>query len=147
MRVVLKNYAQRRRFEVLFERTISPNHYPDFPMLIALGLTDSVRFMFTQMSWDRFSVAKHPTYRNLTLESLALLTTDLTLDQHQPQAQFPLDYLEGTIALTKVSQPAYQHSSMTLMSIMRYPPMMTCSLSSTTSGVGLQKITRMSILE
>lgn len=80
MRVVLKNYAQRRRFEVLFERTISPNHYPDFPMLIALGLTDSVRFMFTQMSWDRFSVAKHPTYRNLTLESLALLTTDLTLD-------------------------------------------------------------------
>lgn len=40
-------------------------------MLVALGLTDSVRFMFTQMRWDRFSVAKHPTYRNLTLEFLS----------------------------------------------------------------------------
>ena len=39
-------------------------------MLVALGLTDSVWFMFTQMSWDRFSVAKHPTYKNLTLEFL-----------------------------------------------------------------------------
>ena len=71
MRVVFKNDAQRRCFEVLAERTISHTRYPDFSMLVALGLTDSVQFMFTQMSWDRFSDAKHPTYRNLTLEFLS----------------------------------------------------------------------------
>ena len=39
-------------------------------MLVALGLTDSVHFMFTLMSIDYFSVAKHPTYKNLTLDFL-----------------------------------------------------------------------------
>ncbi|KAI5444285.1 hypothetical protein KIW84_012785 [Lathyrus oleraceus] len=41
MWVVFKNDAQRRNFELLAKRTISPTRYPDFPTLVALVLTDS----------------------------------------------------------------------------------------------------------
>lgn len=71
MQVTFKNEAQRSRYEVLATRTISPTRYHDFPNLIALGLYDSVKYMFNQLSWDCLSFHKHPTYKNLTLEFLS----------------------------------------------------------------------------
>lgn len=62
IRIIFKNDIQGKRFDILDERTISPTYYPDFPCLVNLGLADSVCFMFSQMSWDMFSVAKHPNY-------------------------------------------------------------------------------------
>ncbi|KAI5420284.1 hypothetical protein KIW84_044174 [Lathyrus oleraceus] len=71
MQVIFRNEAQRSRYEVLATRTISPTRYLDFPSLIALGLSDSVKYMFNQLIWNRLSFHKHPTYKNLTLEFLS----------------------------------------------------------------------------
>lgn len=71
MRVIFRDEAQRRLYAVLVARTTSPTRYPDFPSLIALGLCDSVIYMFNKLSWDHLSVHKHPTYKNLRLEFLS----------------------------------------------------------------------------
>lgn len=71
MWVIFGDETQRRHYEVLAERTISLTRYPGFPSLISLGLYDSAKYMFNQLSWDHLSVHKHPTYKNLTLEFLS----------------------------------------------------------------------------
>ena len=47
-----------------------PNVYAYYPTLHALGIRESVRFLFNQIGWDYFIHNQHPTYRNLTLEFL-----------------------------------------------------------------------------
>lgn len=71
MRIDFKNDSQRRCYKVLAERIISPTQYPHFPCLVTLGLRDNVRYMFNQINWDIFSVVKHLTYENVTLEFLS----------------------------------------------------------------------------
>lgn len=71
MRVIFRDGAQRRCYEILAERSISPTRYPDFPSLVYLGLYDSVKYMFNQLSWDHLFVRKHLTCKNLTLEFLS----------------------------------------------------------------------------
>ena len=70
-KITFRNGDQWRHYAILGERTISPTCYPDFPSLVYLGLAESVRFMFDQISWERFLIVKHPTYKNLTLEFLS----------------------------------------------------------------------------
>ena len=43
------------------------------PTFSALGIRESVRYMFNQIGWDYFIHHQHPTYRNLTLEFLISL--------------------------------------------------------------------------
>lgn len=71
MQFIFRSESQRRFYEVLATRTISPTRYPDFPSLRVLGLSDSVKYMFNQLSWDHLSFHKHPTYKILTLEFLS----------------------------------------------------------------------------
>lgn len=71
MRVIFRNEAQRRLYEVLAIRTISLTRYPDFHSWIVLGICDSVKYMYNQLRWDYLSVHKHPTYKNLILEFLS----------------------------------------------------------------------------
>jgi hypothetical protein len=39
--------------------------------MVALGISESVRFLVNQLGWDRFIFSNPPTYRNLTLEFLS----------------------------------------------------------------------------
>lgn len=71
MMIIFKNDIHRRRYEEVAERIISSTKYLDFPSPVAQGLKDNNCYMFSQINWDHFSVAKHPTYKNLTLEFLS----------------------------------------------------------------------------
>lgn len=91
------------------------SHPPDIPTslsLVSLGLRDSVCYMFSKMSWDRFSVAKHPTYKNLTMEFLSSFGyhPNIGLIPARGITSFRLfrrDYRLNHIELARL--PAFQH--------------------------------------
>ena len=58
---------------MLVQREMHPTIFVHDPTLSALGIRESVLYMFNQIGWDYFIHHHQPTYRNLKLEFLSSL--------------------------------------------------------------------------
>lgn len=70
MPVAFVSDAQQRHYEILVQRKMYHTIYAHDPILSALGIRESVCYMFNQIGWDYFIHHHQPTYRNLTLKFL-----------------------------------------------------------------------------
>lgn len=73
MDIQFRDEEQRRRFETLSQRQIISTRYSNDPCLRALGLYDSVHFMYDRLQLSHFMNLRHRTYSRLTLEFLSSL--------------------------------------------------------------------------
>ena len=71
--IIFASETQQRRYEILAQRQMSMTTYVHDPTLTALGIRESVYFMFNQIGWEGFLAHKHPTHQRLTLEFLSSL--------------------------------------------------------------------------
>ena len=60
--IIFATEAQQRRYEILAQRQMSMTTYVHDPTLTALGIKESVYFLFNPIGWERFLAHKHPTH-------------------------------------------------------------------------------------
>ncbi|CAJ2670172.1 hypothetical protein L195_g018629 [Trifolium pratense] len=82
MVVSFRSNIQRRRFEALRQREMTLHIVPDSHTMVALGISESVRFLIHQIGWESFAFSNLPIYRNLTLEFLSSFKYDPIYGKH-----------------------------------------------------------------
>ena len=70
------NVAQRQCYETPFRREVALTKYPDRHTMDALGIGESINFMFNQLGWESFTRKRFSTCHKLTLEFLSSFLYD-----------------------------------------------------------------------
>ena len=74
MGIKFRGKAQKQKFEELAEREMLPSLYADDWAMTALGLSESVLYLLSQIGWETTPIRRQfVTYRRLTLEFLSSL--------------------------------------------------------------------------
>ena len=74
LETTFRGINQKRKFEELSKRNIGITLYHDEPTMNALGILDSVMYLFNQLGWEKALIkTRFATYRELTFEFLSSL--------------------------------------------------------------------------